>query len=154
MKKLHRDGVALAYEEAGTGDPPFLLVHCWCCDHSFLAPQLAHFSKSHRVLSVDLRGHGESDKPVQDYTVAGFAHDLAWICGELGVERPIVVGHSMGGNTALELAMRHPDVPAAIVMIDSAILPTPPLREMLQQAGAALKGPDFRRVARDLALGI
>jgi len=44
MKKLTRDGVALAYNEDGTGDPPMVLVHCWVCDHTFFAPQFDHFS--------------------------------------------------------------------------------------------------------------
>ena len=66
MQKLIRDGVALAYEEAGSGDPPLLLVHCWCCDHSYFQPQFEHFQRDHRVVAVDLRGHGASDKPVQD----------------------------------------------------------------------------------------
>jgi pimeloyl-ACP methyl ester carboxylesterase len=71
MRMLVRDDVALAYEEAGRGDPPLLLVHGWTCDHSFFAPKFEHFSRTHRVVNVDLRGHGESDKPLQDYTVAG-----------------------------------------------------------------------------------
>ena len=78
MEQLMRDGVALAYTEAGSGAPPLLLVHCWCGDHTHLDPQFEYFSRSHRVVAVDLRGHGASDKPMQDYTVAGFADDLAW----------------------------------------------------------------------------
>ena len=72
MQKLIREGIGLSYEEAGEGDPPLLLVHCWCCDHTFLAPQFEHFSRRHRVVTVDLRDHGESDKPEPPYTVAGF----------------------------------------------------------------------------------
>ena len=100
MKKLIRDGIALAYEEAGSGLPPMLLVHCWCCDHGYMTPQFEHFGRGHRVISVDLRGHGESDKPRQEYTPAGFADDLAWLCGQIRVDKPVVVGHSMGGNVA------------------------------------------------------
>jgi len=55
MEKLIRDGVALAYETRGQGDPPILLVHGWTCDHTYFAPQAEHFSRSHRVVSVDLR---------------------------------------------------------------------------------------------------
>ena len=109
MKKLTRDGVALAYNEDGTGDPPMVLVHCWVCDHTFFAPQFDHFSGTQRVITVDLRGHGESDKPQQAYTVTGFAEDLVWLCRQLAVEKPVVVGHSMGGNVALELAASYPD---------------------------------------------
>jgi pimeloyl-ACP methyl ester carboxylesterase len=57
--------VTLAYEEGGQGTPPILLVHCWTCDHAFLAPQFEHFTSAHRVVNVDLRGHGESDRPEQ-----------------------------------------------------------------------------------------
>ena len=57
-------------------------------------------------LSSDLRGHGRSDVPHQDYTMAAFADDLAWPCTELELTKPVVVGHSMGGNVALKLAAR------------------------------------------------
>ena len=106
MQIRSRDGVALAYDEAGHGDPPLLLVHCWTCDHTFFAPQFHYFRRTHRVVAVDLRGHGASDKPGQDYTVAGFVDDLVWLCGQLELTKPVVIGHSMGGNIALELAAR------------------------------------------------
>jgi len=148
MEKLIREGVALAYTEAGRGAPPMLFVHCWCCDHTFMEAQFAHFGRAHRVVSVDLRGHGESDKPEQDYTVAGFADDLAWLCDRLGLTRPVVVGHSMGGNVAFELSRRHPDLPAAVVAVDSAITPPPWLRQAAAKHAADLRGPDFEGTQR------
>lgn len=148
MQTVQRDGVRLAYDEAGQGDPPMLLIHCWTCDHTFFAPQVAHFRQAHRVVAVDLRGHGQSDKPQQDYTVAGFAEDLAWLCGQLGLEKPVVVGHSMGGNVALELAARYPDLPTAIVLIDSAIVPPAGLVGAVRDLAASLRGPDFRAAQR------
>jgi pimeloyl-ACP methyl ester carboxylesterase len=118
MQKLVRDGVALAYEERGEGGPPLLFVHGWSCDHEFFAPQVEQFSRDHRTIAVDLRGHGQSDAPHQEYTMPGFADDLAWLCGQLGVERPVVVGHSMGAVVALQLAAWHSTVPSAIILID------------------------------------
>jgi pimeloyl-ACP methyl ester carboxylesterase len=150
MQTLTRDGVALAYEEAGRGDPPLLLVHCWAGDHTTLAPQAEHFRRAHRVVAVDLRGHGQSDRPHQDYTVAGFADDLVWLADQLGLTKPVVVGHSMGGNIALELAARRPDFPAAIVMIDSCIVPAPALLDALKRAAEGLRGPDYRETARQI----
>jgi pimeloyl-ACP methyl ester carboxylesterase len=108
MEKLVRDGVALAYETRDQGAPPILLVHGWTCDHTYFAPQAEHFSRSHRVISVDLRGHGESDKPEQDYTLAGYADDIAWLCGQLATGKPVIIGHSMGGVITFEVAARHP----------------------------------------------
>lgn len=58
MEALSRDGVRLAYWEQGSGSPPMLFVHGWCCDHTYFAPQVEHFAANHRAISVDLRGHG------------------------------------------------------------------------------------------------
>jgi pimeloyl-ACP methyl ester carboxylesterase len=95
MSSLERDGVALFYEEAGEGEAPVLLVHGWCCDHAYFAPQFEHFvRRGHRVVAVDLRGHGRSDKPHQHYVMQLFADDLAWTCERLDLARPVVVGHA------------------------------------------------------------
>ena len=78
MRSLPRDGVALFYEEAVGDDPPVLLVHGIACDHTIFAPQFEHFARrGHRVVGVDLRGHGQSDKPHQGYTMQLLAGDLA-----------------------------------------------------------------------------
>jgi pimeloyl-ACP methyl ester carboxylesterase len=144
----YRDGVALFYEDTGQGEPPVLLVHGWCCDHTYFAPQSAHFARDHRVVAVDLRGHGASDKPEQDYTMAGFADDLAWLCGELGLVKPVVIGHSMGGVIALDLAARYPDLPSAIVAVDSPLLPPQALTGAIAEVVAGLKSPAYREVAQ------
>jgi pimeloyl-ACP methyl ester carboxylesterase len=88
------------------------------CEWWSFHEQLTHFSRNRRCLSLNLRGHGESDKPQQDYTMAGYADDVAWVIYQLGLDRPIVVGHSMGGAIALQLAAEHPDVLRAIVLVD------------------------------------
>jgi pimeloyl-ACP methyl ester carboxylesterase len=155
MQEITRDGVRLCYEEAGAGAPPFLFVHGWCCDHTYFAPQFEHFGRDHRAVAVDLRGHGASDKPEQDYTVAGFADDLAFLCDALGLVQPVVVGHSMGGAIALELAARHPSVPGAVVMVDPApIVVGPELRPMLEGIVAGIAGPDHEAVRRGFVEGM
>jgi pimeloyl-ACP methyl ester carboxylesterase len=144
----YRDGVALYYEDDGQGDPPILLVHGWCCDHTYFAPQFERYQREHRVVAVDLRGHGRSDTPEQDYTMAGFADDLAWLCAELGLTRPVVIGHSMGGVIALELAARHPDLPSAVVAVDSPLLPPQALSGAIAEVVAGLKSPAYRDVSQ------
>ena len=148
MPHLVRDGIRLYFEDAGRGTPPLLFVHGWTCNHSMLAPQIEAFRGRHRVVAVDLRGHGQSDKPEQAYTMGGFADDLAWLCRELGIERPVVIGHSMGGVIALTLAAHHPDVPSAIVTVDSAILPPKALVENLAPFLEALRGSGYREAQR------
>jgi pimeloyl-ACP methyl ester carboxylesterase len=148
MQVLSRDGVRLAYEEQGSGSPPMVLVHGWACDHTYFAPQAEHFSPRHRVVSVDLRGHGESDKPEQDYTMAGFADDLAYVCEQLGVDRPVVVGHSMGGVIAFEMAARHPDLVGAVVAVDSPLVPPEALASLIPPVVEGLKSPAYQDVSR------
>ena len=151
MGTLDRDGVGLHYEEIGSGDPPFVFVHGWCCNHTYFAPQIEQFSKSHRVVAIDLRGHGASDKPEQDYTVTGFADDVAWMCRELNIDKPVLIGHSMGGITLWELAGRFPDVPRAIVMVDpAAIIPAPGFRDAVAPVAEGLRTEDYRDVQRTL----
>ncbi len=149
MEHRVREGVKLCYDEDGTGEPPILLVHGWCCDHTYLAPQFEHFRREHRTVAVDLRGHGQSDKPVQEYTIALFADDLAWLCREIGLAKPVVIGHSMGGVIAVELAHRHPDLPAAVVALDAPLAPPPARRERSLRLLEALRGPNYRAAQRD-----
>jgi pimeloyl-ACP methyl ester carboxylesterase len=148
MPTLTRDGVALSFEQSTGGTPPVVLVHGLGCDRSFMAPQFEALSGQHRVVAVDLRGHGRSSKPEQAYTITGFADDLRWVLDELAAERPVVVGHSMGGLVALELAARQPERLAGIVMLDSAVLPPPHVHTSVRAVIAALKTADYRAVGR------
>jgi pimeloyl-ACP methyl ester carboxylesterase len=156
MPSLRReDGVALFYEEAEGGDPPVLLVHGIACDHTHFAPQFEHFARrGHRVVAVDLRGHGKSDKPHQSYTIELFADDLAWMCEQLGLHKPVVIGHSMGGVVDLGLAMRYPDLPSAIVMIDAPVVRPAEGRAAMQRLLERLRGADYREAMRSLVTDV
>jgi pimeloyl-ACP methyl ester carboxylesterase len=126
MPTITHNGVKLAYESRGKGKPAFVFVHGWTCDRSFFAPQAKHFARRHRVVSLDLRGHGESDKPQGPYPISAYVDDLAFLIGTLRLGKVVAVGHSMGGITVLELGAAHPDKVAAIVMVDPAPLVFPP----------------------------
>src|SRR5580698_5099434 len=152
MQLIKRNGVGLAYEEVNSGTPPIILIHGWSCDHTVFARQREFFSQSHHVVLVDLRGHGESDAPHQDYTMAGFADDLAWLCTELALVKPTVVGHSMGGNIALELAARRPELLSSIVLIDSVVFPSQAFRDALQPVVVGLGGSNYAAVCRQAML--
>ena len=150
MRSLRRDGVDLFYEERGEGGPPILLVHGWCCDHTYFAPQFEHFAnRGHPVVAVDLRGHGRSDKPRQTYTMQVFADDLAWMCERLGLANPVVVGHSMGGIVAFDLAARYPDLLSGVVMLDAAVVLPSAARAAIPNFLQQLRGPGYRETLRD-----
>ncbi len=132
----------LHYEREGEGDPPFVFVHGWCCDHTFFAPQLEHFRTAHEVVSLDLRGCGASSVPDGGYDIPTLAEDVAALCAVLGLERPVVVGHSLGGMIAIELAARHPSLPGAVVAVDPGpIDPLPGALRMFEALIAHLEGP-------------
>ena len=150
MAEIDREGVRLGFDDVGQGKA-IVLVHGWGCSRKFFKPQVDALSTHHRVISVDLRGHGMSDAPEQDYTMPVFADDIAWLCARLGVRKPMLVGHSMGGNAILELAARYPDVASGIMLIDSLLFPPANLVEQLKVAVAGLQTKDFRLVVRQLA---
>lgn len=148
-----RDGVRLAHFDTGprmSEVPPLVLVNGWTGDHRIFTPQIAHFSRERRVVALDLRGHGASDAPEQEYTMAVFADDVAWQCRAIGLEKPVIIGHSFGGAVALELCGRHPDLAAGLVMIDSMVMAPPAMRDhpdprrLLEGIG----GPDYLAVSQ------
>jgi pimeloyl-ACP methyl ester carboxylesterase len=140
MAKIIHNGVTLAFEDRGAGKPVFVFVHGWTCDRSFFAPQAEHFARRHRVVSVDLRGHGESDKPHAAYPIAAYANDLAYIIEQLGLGKAVAVGHSMGGKAVLQLAVAYPDRVAAIVMVDPApFVSTPELHAAMESMAADIE---------------
>ncbi|HKZ06175.1 MAG TPA: alpha/beta hydrolase [Methylomirabilota bacterium] len=157
MPTITRDGITLAYEERGTGSPAFVFVHGWTCDRSFFAPQAEYFGKRHRVVSIDLRGHGQSDKPQGPYPISAYADDIAYLIDTLGLGRVIAVGHSMGGITVLQLGAAYPEKVAGIVMVDPAPLAFPPelkagIEALVGAIEAGDQGPRRQFIAERLFL--
>ncbi len=107
------NGRRIAYAEWGEGEQVLVLVHGLLMNrHMYdnLAPEMA--ARGFRVITVDLLGHGASDKPtdMRAYSMSSFADQVAALVDHLGVDRPVVGGTSLGANTALEVAARHPRV--------------------------------------------
>lgn len=142
VARLVRDSVALAYDQAGGGSPPLVFVHGAACNRRFWDRHVRHFAFAHRVIAVDLRGHGESDAPMQSYAIRGFTDDLAWTCAQLGIEKPVVVGHSLGGLIALDFASAYPDRVDAAVLIDSLLLPGGDRADVVRDLVERLRGND------------
>ena len=131
----------IVFDSAGEGDPHLLFLHGWCGDRSFFAPQFDHFARSHRVVSVDLPGHGESRAPAT-YTIDGLAADVAALGRRLGLGRGALVSHSMGAMVSLALAQQAPELVSAVIMVD----PPPLSKEVWKDFAASLlpgfEGPD------------
>lgn len=149
MPYATRDGVRLFYTDQGAGDPALLFVHGWCCDSTNWGAQVRAFRRKHRVVTIDLRGHGRSSKPEQSYTMDGFCEDLEWLIGELDLREPVLVGHSMGGLIALILARRQKRVFRGLVMVD-ATLHVAMSRAEIDGLLQGVAGPAYRQVAQQL----
>jgi pimeloyl-ACP methyl ester carboxylesterase len=109
----------LAVDDGGRGGLPVVLVHSLAGNSTHWSAQLDHLRRSRRTVALDLRGHGRSEPPKNgDYTIAGIAGDVAAVVDTLGLERFVLVGHSMGGGVALEYAGLHPDRVAGLVLLD------------------------------------
>jgi pimeloyl-ACP methyl ester carboxylesterase len=128
---MEAGAIELAWDEQGKGDPTLLFVHGWTCDHSHWLEQARHFSAQHRVVMPDLRGHGESPGLDDPISIGTFAVDLAALIERLNLGRVFAIGHSMGGLTVLELAVRFPQHVAAIAMIDPAPFARDPTRRTM-----------------------
>jgi pimeloyl-ACP methyl ester carboxylesterase len=144
------DGVRLYYERAASSGPELLFIPGWCCDHTAFQPQFDYFSGPHGVTSLDLRGCGQSDAPEGGYSIPQLADDVVAVCGAAGIERAVVVGHSLGGMIAIELAARYPSLASALILVDPGpIDPLPETIEFFRDFAEQLAGPDGEEIRRE-----
>lgn len=113
------DGVPIHYSVSGKGDPALVFIHCWACNRHFWDNQVAEFSKTYRVVTIDLPGHGESGQGRKSYSVESYGDDVKTVVTKLNLKRVVLVGSSMGGPIALEATKRMPDRVVAIVPVDT-----------------------------------
>src|SRR3954470_17870649 len=110
------DGVRLSYERHGDAGDPLLLVMGLGSPLEFWEFQTPVLARTHRVCIYDNRGVGKSDKPAGPYDVRTLAKDAVAVMDACGFARAHVVGLSMGGMIAQELAIRHSDRVGALVL--------------------------------------
>src|SRR5262245_13090206 len=108
------------YESHGEGDQALVLVHGWTCNATFWRRQIPDLA-GHRVLVVDLPGHGESDKPELAYTMEHFARGIDAVMRDAGVGKAVLVGHSMGTPVIRQFYRLFPDRTLALVIVDGSL---------------------------------
>jgi len=110
----------IGYEDTGSGDPPVVCLHGLVDDLSIWSRLVASLAGDHRVIRMDQRGHGGSGTPDGPYTREDLARDVVGLLDGLGIERAVLMGHSMGGIVAMTTALEHPDRIAGLVLIGTA----------------------------------
>jgi pimeloyl-ACP methyl ester carboxylesterase len=127
---VERDGVRIGYAVYGTGEPTIVLLTSWAIVHMRQwKAQVPYLSRRFRVITVEGRGNGRADRPgsAEAYTDRQYVDDAVAVMDATGVERAVVVGLSLGGRHALQLAAWHPDRAAGVVAIGTALpWPLPP----------------------------
>ena len=139
------DGVPIHYAVQGKGEPALVFIHCWACDRHLWDNQVAEFAKTHRVVTIDLPGHGESGQTRKNWSVETFGDDVKVVVTKLNLKRVVLVGSSMGGPIALEAALRMPERIVAVVPVDTLQnveekVPAEQLEAVLNQLRADYKG--------------
>jgi 3-oxoadipate enol-lactonase len=111
-------GVRLVYDVTGDpGAPPMVVLHALGDSRADWAPVLARFTPGHRVYAVDLRGHGDSDRP-GTYSFPAMCADVLGLLDELRLTDIVLVGHSMGGVVAYLVALARPELVTRLVIED------------------------------------
>jgi pimeloyl-ACP methyl ester carboxylesterase len=113
------DGVAIRYDVRGAGDPALVLVHGWTNTRGIWGEHPTTLARTHRVVTLDLAGHGESGAEREEWTMDAFGEDVVAVVEALELERVVLVGFSMGAAAVLEAAERMPDRVEGVVFVDA-----------------------------------
>jgi pimeloyl-ACP methyl ester carboxylesterase len=116
---LSFDGTPIYYEVCGEGEPALVFIHGWCCERGYWVNQLSEFAQRHKVVAVDLAGHGESGLDRKAWTIPAFGEDVVAVAEKLGLSKAILIGHSLGGSVIVEAARRMPEQVIGLVGADT-----------------------------------
>jgi pimeloyl-ACP methyl ester carboxylesterase len=143
------NGLHMYYETYGAGTP-VILLHGGLETCQMWAPVIPSFSMSYRVITPDSRAHGRTDSPSGLFSFPLLAQDIALLIQALGLQKPLVVGYSNGGQTALHMAMTYPGLVQGYMVGGIFNSMTAEWRQMMQGA-LGFEGPgivDIERVVR------
>lgn len=116
------NSIRIHYEEHGEG-PPLVMVHANPYDRRLFLHQVARFSAFYRVIALDLRGYGLSDKPLEPFTLEDMTQDVLGVCDDLGVAEAIFLGVSVGSGIALKIGLDHATRARALVLVGGSSRP-------------------------------
>ena len=149
-KQVELRGINFHFREWGGDGPPLVLLHGLasnCRIWDLAAPNLTH---CFTVYALDQRGHGQTGGPDHGYDFQSICSDLHAFCRHLGLERPMLAGHSWGGNVVLQYAVDYPDSTAGIIMVDGGTIEIASMPGMnWDNAQVRMAPPDFTGMTWD-----
>ncbi|HMQ30461.1 MAG TPA: alpha/beta hydrolase [Chloroflexaceae bacterium] len=116
----HHAGLDLSYLRAGEAGPPVVMLHGWGAFKELWWSTMGALGRDHRCFALDVPGHGDSPIGRAD-TIGALADAMAAFCDDLGLGEIVLMGHSMGGAVAAELAVRRPALVWRLVLVDAAV---------------------------------
>ena len=125
----------LHYLRSGGDKPPLVLAHGFSDSAACWASLIPALCDDYDVVAYDARGHGLSDAPEFGYQTDSRVADLLGLVAALGLDRPVLMGHSMGGQTVVWAALARPELPRALILEDSGIYTAADLQQMSRAAG-------------------
>ncbi|MDA8426112.1 MAG: alpha/beta hydrolase [Treponema sp.] len=131
------DGIDIHYTRTGGGKPPVMLLHGLAANGLTWTSVARALEGDYDVIMPDARGHGRSSAPAHGYRYDDHARDVVGLIRALGLHRPILVGHSMGGMTAALVAGRNPKLLRGLVLADPSFLTLKRQRELQSSDVAA-----------------
>jgi pimeloyl-ACP methyl ester carboxylesterase len=157
------DGAQVHYTDYGTGDSALVFIHGWACDETVWREQAAPLSDKIRVITIDLPGHGQSDKPDVTYTMDLYARAIDAVVADAKLQSAILVGHSNGTPAVRQFYRKNPAKVRGLVIVDGPLRPfidatkmqkfIAPLRDNYEQSASRIIDGITRPIANESLRG-
>ena len=147
------DAARIHYKSYGKGSEALVLIHGWSCNLDFWRDSIPDLAKRSRVITIDLPGHGQSDKPEITYSMDLFARAVEAVLRDAKVDRAVLVGHSMGTPIARQFYRKYPAKTLAIVIVDGALRPFGD-KKLMEGFLAGFRGPNYKEMGKQMFAGM
>jgi pimeloyl-ACP methyl ester carboxylesterase len=136
------DGAKIHYTDYGAGENALLFVHGWACDETFWSGQAPALGANFHVITIDLPGHGQSDKPQIAYTMDLYVRAIDAVLRDAKVNAATLIAHSNGTPVVRQFYRKFPEKTRGLVIVDGALRPFGD-KAMMEKFVARLKAPNY-----------
>ena len=143
------DGAKIHYTEYGAGENALVFIHGWACDETFWSGQAPALGAKFHLITIDLPGHGQSDKPQIAYTMDLYARAIDAVLRDAKVKAVVLIGHSNGTPVIRQFYRRFPEKTRALVIVEGGLRPFGD-KAMMEKFVARLKAPNYEENAGKL----